>query len=89
MLYNYSLRIINYLGELTVFCLGPSPDWPALSELKEDDVSWGNEGGGSGVFTLIVRAQDVGTHKLYIRYNGQDVTGGYIGRTGEARSVVE
>lgn len=62
-------------GELTVFCLGPSPDWPALSELKEED-SWGNGGGGgSGVFTLIVRAQDVGMHRLHIRYNGQDVTG--------------
>lgn len=51
-------------GELTVFCDGPENK--AFCELRDHR---------DGVFTLTIRAQDVGPHALHIKYDGQDVPG--------------
>ncbi|KAK2168375.1 hypothetical protein LSH36_17g04005 [Paralvinella palmiformis] len=51
-------------GELTVYCDGPENK--AYCELKDHE---------NGTFTLTVRPQDVGFHKLHVLYNDDGVVG--------------
>ena len=58
--------VLSYFsaGELIVYCNGA--DKSAFCELRDHH---------DGTFTLTVRAQDVGLHSLFVKYEGMDVPG--------------
>lgn len=52
------------LGELSVHCEGPHKT--AYCELFDHH---------DGTYTLNIRPEEAGTHKLYVKYDGKDVPG--------------
>lgn len=65
-------------GELTVYCDGPENK--AYCQLKDHE---------DGTFTLTVRPQDVGLHKLHILYNDDSVVGSPFNLRVSAASLVD
>ncbi|ELT91795.1 hypothetical protein CAPTEDRAFT_220637 [Capitella teleta] len=65
-------------GELCVYCNGATNS--AFCELGDHH---------DGTFTLTIRAQDVGLHSLFVKYEGVDVPGSPFGMRVSPASLVE